>query len=50
MEARCYAGGVRGWRRSKRRELRFKRFDVLALALTVIFCALTVIVNLVARY
>ena len=50
MEARCYAGGVRGWRRSKRRELRFKRFDVLALALTIIFCAVTVIVNLVARY
>src|SRR5256886_2472571 len=50
MEARCYAGGVRGWRRSKRRELHFKRFDVLALALTIIFCAVTVILNLVARY
>src|SRR5256714_275363 len=49
MEARCY-GGVRGWRRSKRRELRFKRFDVLALALTIIFCTVTVIVNLVAWY
>ena len=50
MEARCYAGGVRGWRRSKRRELHFKRFDVLALSLTIIFCAVTVILNLVARY
>src|SRR6266699_548562 len=50
MEARCYAGGVRGWRRSKRRELYFKRFDVLALALTIIFCAVTVILNLVAHY
>jgi energy-coupling factor transport system permease protein len=50
MEARCYAGGVRGWRRSKRRELHFKRFDVLALALTIIFCAVTVILNLVAHY
>lgn len=49
MEARCY-GGVRGWRRSKRRELHFKRFDVVALALTIIFCAVTVFVNLVARY
>ena len=50
MEARCYGGAMRGWRRSKRRELRFKRFDVLALALTIIFCAVTVIVNLVAHY
>jgi len=50
MEARCYGGAMRGWRRSKRRELHFKRFDVLALALTIIFCAVTVIVNLVARY
>src|SRR5437879_4280071 len=36
MEARCYGGAIRGWRRSKRRQLRFKRFDVLALALTII--------------
>ena len=50
MEARCYAGGVRGWRRSKRRELHLQRSDVLALALTIIFCGVTVIVNLVARF
>jgi energy-coupling factor transport system permease protein len=50
MEARCYAGGLRGWRRSKRREMHFKRFDALALAFTIMFCVVTIIVNLVARY
>jgi energy-coupling factor transport system permease protein len=50
MEARCYGGAIRGWRRSKRRELRFQRFDVLALLCTVIFCAITVVVNLLVLY
>ena len=49
MEARCY-GGIRGWRRTKRREMHFKRFDILALVFTIMFCVVTVIVNLVARY
>jgi energy-coupling factor transport system permease protein len=31
MEARCYRGGYRGWRRSKRRELRLTSVDLLAL-------------------
>jgi energy-coupling factor transport system permease protein len=50
MEARCYGGAIRGWRRSKRRELRMQRFDVLALLCMLIFCALTVVVNLLLRY
>lgn len=49
MEARCYAGGVRGWRRSKRRELHMQRFDVLALSCTVGFCVLVIVVNIVTR-
>src|SRR5947209_2412441 len=50
MEARCYGGAIRSWRRSKRRELRLQRFDVLALLATLIFCAVTVVVNLVIHY
>jgi energy-coupling factor transport system permease protein len=50
MEARCYAGGRRGWRRSKRRELRFSRFDVIALVVTIAFCIVTVIVNIFAPF
>ena len=50
MEARCYGGAIRGWRRSKRREMHFKHFDVWALVFTVIFCVVTVVVNLVAQY
>ena len=49
MEARCY-GSHRGWRRSKRRELRLKRYDVLALFIVIIFCAVTVLVNVVAPF
>lgn len=49
MEARCY-GSHRGWRRSKRRELRLKRYDVLALSIVIIVCIVTVIVNFVASF
>lgn len=45
MEARCYGGGRRGWRRSKRRELRFERFDILALFFVVIFSIVAILVN-----
>lgn len=45
MEARGYGGGRRGWRRSKRRELRFERFDMLALFFVVIFSIVAVLVN-----
>jgi energy-coupling factor transport system permease protein len=48
MEARCYGGGRRGWRRSKRRELRFERFDMLALFFVVAFCIIAVLVNIAA--
>jgi energy-coupling factor transport system permease protein len=37
MEARCY-GNHAGWRRSKRRAMRFERFDALVLAATIIAC------------
>ena len=50
MEARGYAGAVRGWRRSKRREMHLQRFDRLALVFTIMFCIVTIIVNLVAPY
>lgn len=50
MEARCYGGGSRGWRRSKRRELRFKRYDALAMVLVVAFCVVTIAVNVVAPF
>lgn len=50
MEARCYGGAIRGWRRSKRRALRFQRSDILILIATILFCAITVFVNLIARY
>jgi energy-coupling factor transport system permease protein len=49
MEARCY-GTHRGWRRSKRRELHFIRFDALVLAITLLFCAATVLINLFAPF
>jgi energy-coupling factor transport system permease protein len=48
MEARCYGGGRRGWRRSKRRQLRFERFDMLALFLVLAFCIVAVLVNIFA--
>ena len=50
MEARCYGGAIRGWRRSKRRALHFQRSDILILVGTILFCAITVLVNLVAHY
>ncbi len=50
MEARCYGGAIRGWRRSKRRALHFQRSDILILIGTILFCVITVLVNLVARY
>ena len=50
MEARCYGGAIRGWRRSKRRALHFQRFDYWSMALVVVFCFVTVLVNIVARY
>jgi len=46
MEARCYGGGRRGWRRSKRRQLRFERFDMLALIFVVAFCIVAILVNI----
>jgi energy-coupling factor transport system permease protein len=46
MEARCYGGGRRGWRRSKRRQLRFERFDTLALGFVLIFCIVVVLINI----
>src|SRR2546428_2840520 len=45
MEARCYGGAIRGWRRSKRRELHFQRFDYWSMAIVVVFCVVTVLVN-----
>ncbi len=45
MEARCY-GGRPGWRRSKRREHHFERFDALVLTITLITCVVTVLVNI----
>lgn len=45
MEARCY-GNHKGWRRSKRRELHFERFDAIVLISTVLFCIITILVNI----
>jgi energy-coupling factor transport system permease protein len=50
MEARCYRGGSRGWRRTKRRELRFQRYDVLALIVVVVFCVGAIALNFVAAF
>ena len=50
MEARGYAGAVRGWRRSKRREMRLQRFDTVALVFIITFCVVTIIVNLIAPF
>jgi energy-coupling factor transport system permease protein len=49
MEARCY-GGRPGWRRSKRRELHFERFDALVLGITLVTCVVAVIVNILAPF
>lgn len=50
MEARGYRAGRGGWRRSKLRELRLQRFDVLALSLAIVFCIVTIVVNFVAPF
>lgn len=45
MEARCY--GIRpGWKRSKRRELRFARVDIVMLLITILICAVAVFINI----
>lgn len=50
MEARCYGGAIRGWRRSKRRLMRFQRFDIWSMVIVVVFCFVAVVVNIIARY
>ena len=50
MEARGYAGAVRGWRRSKRRQMHLQRFDTVALVFIIMFCVVTIIVNLIAPF
>lgn len=45
MEARCY-GGRPGWRRSKRREHHFERFDALVLAVTLATCVAAILLNI----
>ena len=49
MEARCYGGAIRGWRRSKRRILRFQRSDIIILIAIILFCIITIWVNLMAH-
>ncbi|MBV9232309.1 MAG: energy-coupling factor transporter transmembrane protein EcfT [Chloroflexi bacterium] len=49
MEARCY-GNRPGWRRSKRREMHFERFDALVLAFTVISCIVVVVINIMVPW
>lgn len=50
MEARGYRAGRGRWRRSKRRELRLQRYDVLALSLVIVFCIVTIVMNFVAPF
>lgn len=50
MEARCYGVGRRGWKRTKRRELRFRLYDLLALAFTIVFCIGMIIANILAPF
>jgi len=45
MEARCY-GSHPHWRRSKRRALRFERFDALVLAVTLVTCCVAIPISL----
>ena len=45
MEARCF-GNHPGWRRSKRRVLRFERNDALALSFTLTACIMIVIISI----
>jgi energy-coupling factor transport system permease protein len=47
LEARCFGQGP-GWRRSKRRELRMTRFDILALVLTITLCIILIVVNIIS--
>ncbi|HLI87475.1 MAG TPA: energy-coupling factor transporter transmembrane component T [Ktedonobacteraceae bacterium] len=49
MEARCF-GGRPGWRRSKRRVLRFTRFDALVLAFTIAACVIPGVVTIFAPF
>lgn len=44
MEARCY-GSHPHWRRSKRRALRFERFDALVLAVTLLTCGIALLIS-----
>jgi len=47
MEARCFGQGP-GWRRSKRRALRFERSDIVALTLTITLCVVLVAANILS--
>ncbi len=49
MEARCYRGGYRGWRRSKRRALHMTRADLFALFGTLLACAIIIAVNILVH-
>ena len=49
MEARCF-GGRPNWRRSKRRTLTFARIDLWALVLTIAFCCVIVVVNIISPF
>lgn len=49
MEARCYGGGRRGWRRSKRREFHYQRSDYLAVLITALTCLVIVVVNILVH-
>nr|BBH95317.1 energy-coupling factor transporter transmembrane protein EcfT [Thermogemmatispora argillosa] len=50
MEARCYRAGYRGWRRSKLRALQWSSSDSLALACSVLICALLIALNVVSPF
>jgi energy-coupling factor transport system permease protein len=50
MEARCYGGDLRGWKRSKRRVLHFSRQDALTLILTIVVCIVAVVANFTAPF
>lgn len=49
MEARCY-GGRPGWKRTKRREHRFERYDATVLAVTLFTCVVAVLINVFAPW
>ncbi|MDQ2903450.1 MAG: energy-coupling factor transporter transmembrane protein EcfT [Chloroflexota bacterium] len=50
MEARGYRGGYRGWRRTRRREMRFTCADTLAMIGSVLVCGVIVFVNIFSRF